>query len=331
MLTAASWTEARTLRRARDANWRAIADVGHLLRFRASTTRRPGAFVPVAIVFVGLTVVAMTLPNQVDGAGTATGYALDALVLLPTAMVAFLLISIVSAIASGGGRELLAREYAVAYPISPTTDHLGALLLAPLNIAWLLQAWFVLGATAYAMQTDRLAAAQIGMLLWLAAATAIGQVVAWTMEAIRRTHHGIFVVRGIGVAMAAVAVWLQLTGQLSAVLDSLSTQWLVLGLIGGFDARWVLTIGVELAILVAAVAIGAVPAHVAARRTPRDEVRVETGTHPARPTPGLAARRARPHRPRLDLAGGADATRHRGARDRARPGGAGRAGSTGAR
>ena len=44
-------------------------------------------------------------------------------------------------VASGGGRELLAREHGVAYPVSPTTDHLGALLLAPLNIAWLLQAW----------------------------------------------------------------------------------------------------------------------------------------------------------------------------------------------
>ena len=30
----------------------------------------------------------------------------------------------------GGGRELLSREHAVAYPVSPTTDHLGALLLA---------------------------------------------------------------------------------------------------------------------------------------------------------------------------------------------------------
>ena len=37
-------------------------------------------------------------------------------------------------VASGGGRELLARDPASIHPISPTTDHLGALVLAPLNI-----------------------------------------------------------------------------------------------------------------------------------------------------------------------------------------------------
>ena len=66
-------------------------------------------------------------------------------VLLPTAMAGILLISVVSAIASGGGRELVSREQGVAFPISPTTDHLGALLLAPLNISWLIQAWGLLG------------------------------------------------------------------------------------------------------------------------------------------------------------------------------------------
>jgi hypothetical protein len=130
-----------------------------------------------------------------------------------------------------------------------------------------------------------LPAAQIGMVVWLAAATALGQVVAWTMEAIRRTKPGIAIVRGLGLALAAVAVVLQLTGQLAGVLDSVSTQWLVLGLVNGFNDRWFLTVGVELVLLVAAVVLGAIPAHVAARRTPRDEVRVETGMHPARATP----------------------------------------------
>ena len=78
--------------------------------------------------------------------------------------------------ASGGGRELLARDPAQIHPVSPTTDHLGALLLAPLNIAWLLQAWMLLGVTAYALGTGSLAPAQIVVLLWLAAATALAQV-----------------------------------------------------------------------------------------------------------------------------------------------------------
>ena len=107
----------------------------------------------------------------------------------PTAMAGFLVLAIASAVASGGGRELLSREHGVAYPVSPTTDHLGALLLAPLNIAWLLQAWLLLGATAYgverrslARRPDRHAA------LDRRSPPRVGQVVAWTVEAVRRTR-----------------------------------------------------------------------------------------------------------------------------------------------
>ncbi len=71
---------------------------------------------------------------------------LDVAILLPSAMAGILALSVFSAVASGGGRELIAREKAVAFPISPATDHLGALIMAPLNIAWLIQAWVLLGA-----------------------------------------------------------------------------------------------------------------------------------------------------------------------------------------
>ena len=59
-----------------------------------------------------------------------------------------------SAIASGGGRELISREEAAPYPISPTTDHLGALVLAPLNIAWMIQAWLLLGSVSYSVPAN---------------------------------------------------------------------------------------------------------------------------------------------------------------------------------
>ncbi len=142
MRTAASWTEVR----------RAVSDVAYLIDFRTSTVRRPRAFAMGAAVFVGLTLAAATLPAMVEGAGTSKGHSLDAVVLMPTAMAAFMFLAIASSVASGGGRELLHREHAVIYPVSPTTDHLGALLLAPLNIAWLLQAWILMGITAYGVE-----------------------------------------------------------------------------------------------------------------------------------------------------------------------------------
>ena len=282
MRTVASLTEAHVFERARREVWRSVGDVRHLIHFRTAAVRRRSTFVGLGGVFVGLTAAAAVLPALSPHAGSAKGFALDALLVLPTAMAGLVLLAIVSAVASGGGRELLSREHAVCYPVSPTTDHLGALLLAPLNISWLLQAWLLLGTTAYAVDSKVLPAAQIGMIIWLAAATALGQVAAWTMEAVRRTRHGIALVRGFGLSLGILGVALQLTGNLTSLLDSLSTTWLVVGLVDGFSSRWALTIGVELLILVAAVAIGAVPAHVAARRTPRDELRVESGLHPAR-------------------------------------------------
>ena len=275
MPTAASWTEAR----------RATRDVGHLLAFRTSTVRRPRAFALSAAVFLGLTAAAAVVPALLDGAGTEKGYSLDARLLLPAAMAGLLLLAIASAVASGGGRELLSREHSVAYPVSPTTDHLGALLLAPLNIAWLIQAWVLLAATAYGVERSSLLAAQIGMLVWIALATAVGQVVAWSIEAVRRTTHGIAIVRTLGVVMAAVAVAVQLTGHLGNVLDALSTRWLVIGFVDGFGLRWLAAVALEVAVVVLAVVVGAVPAHLAARRAPRDELRVETGSYVARRLP----------------------------------------------
>ena len=166
--------------------------------------------------------------------------------------------------------------------------------------------------------------AEIGIVLWIVAATAVGQVVAWTVEAIRRTPHGIAVIRTLGVVLAAAAVMLQLTHHTAGLLDSLKTRWLVVGYVDGFGWRWAESIAVELALLVVAVVLGAVPAHLAARRAPRDELRVETGNHLARRPPALAAGHAGARRPRVGLARRTDAPRPRRPGDRSRRRRAGR-------
>lgn len=263
---------------------RAVRDVGHLLRFRVATMRRRSAARWLVLVFVALTVAAAVVPAFTPGAGDSAR-ATDLRVLLPTGLAAFLALAALSAVASGGGRELLARDHAVSLPVSPTTDHLGALLLAPLNIAWLLQGWLLLGSAAYALGPDGLAAAQVGILLWLAAATALAQVVAWSLEAVRRRAHGIGLVRDALALLVGAGVVLQVTGHVTAVLDRVPTVWVVVGLVDGFSWRWLLTVVALAALAVAAVVLGAVPAHLAARRAPRDELRVESEIHPARRVP----------------------------------------------
>lgn len=268
---------------------RSLADVATLVRFRARTAprRRTRAAAAGAIL---LTLGVALGPAWTPGAGTSAR-AFDLLLLLPTAMAGLLLVAIVSAVASGGGRELLPREPASVLPVSPTTDHLGALLLAPLNIAWLVQAWVLLGSAAHAVghrSVTTLAGLEAGLVLWVLLATAVGQVVAWTVEGLRRTAHGVPVVRSLAVLALATAVAAQMAGLLVRALDAAPTAPLFIGLIGAPGARfWTTAAGLVL-VLVATVALGAVPATWAARRLPLDEVAVETGHRRPRPLPRTA-------------------------------------------
>src|SRR5689334_2890271 len=173
--------------------------------------------------------------------------------------------------------------------------------MAPLNIAWLLQSWALLGATAYSLGPSFLWKIQPVMVLWLLAATSFGQVLAWTAETVRRGPFGIWIMRGLLVGFAAVALLVQLTGHVGDVLDRVPTQWMFThGLT--FDLGWFEVVGLLVALTVACT-LGQ-PAD-AARRA-EDRVRAAGG--PSGPEVRLA--RHGPARPRLRLALGADPTRH---------------------
>jgi hypothetical protein len=264
-----------TVRFSTRAELAAAADVGHLLRFRTGTVRRRVLFWWAVSVLFTVTAAIAIVPAFLPGAGDsdrATKFSL----LIPTGFAGLLALAIVSAVVSGGGRELLPREQAVAYPISPTTDHLGALLLAPLNIAWLLQAWGLLGSSAYAFGHGVLHTSIVVVLLWVATATAIAQVIAWTMEAVRRGPRGIVVVRSLAVVALLLGLGLHLSGRLTSILDRIPTIWFVVGGVDGVTWRWALTLFVEVVLLALAVVVGIFPAHLASRRTPRDEDRLES-------------------------------------------------------
>ena len=167
---------------------------------------------------------------------------------------------------------------------------------------------------------DRLIPAQLVMLLWLVFSTAArpggrlvgGDAAPWTTTASPSPG-------GCWCAWAALPAYVQLTHRAAQVFDQ-HPDHLVLRrrrrrvapvLVGDRGARagrrrW------------SPPPLGAVPAHLAARRMPRDEARMETDQHEPRPMPRTVLGTPDPHRPRLGLALGADAPRP--ARPRARPG-----------
>ncbi len=256
------------------------ADLGHLLRFRSQTVRRPRvAALAVAAVLV-VTVLLAVAPAWITGIPADRMSQVEDL--LPAGLAGFLLLGIGSSMGGGGGRELLPRDQAAIHPIGPITEHLGALVLSPLNLAWLLQAWTLFAATALVVGPDRLFGAQLVVLLWLFVATAVAQVVGWSVEGIRRTRHGVFIIRTATVVMALSLLAGQVAGKLDDLADALPTSALAESL-GG--SAWPLVAVLLVVLLVAAVGVGAVPARWALRLPPREELRVETGIHEARPAP----------------------------------------------
>jgi hypothetical protein len=267
---------------------RAVSDVGPLLRFRLAGLRgRARRAAPTALgVIASITLASAVLPAFVpeDQLGRR-----DVLILLPSLYLSVLVVSIVSSATSGGGRELLPRDSGVAFPVSPTTDHLGALLMAPLNIAWLLQCWAVLGATSYAVGgRPTLVLALVPVVLWLVAAAALAQALAWVIEWVRRGPRGVLVTRmAVGVAAVGAAAVVG-TGRLTAVLDRSPTLRIAGGVVDGMEGRaagWLRLVLGLLLVAVAAVVAGAWLAGRVARRPARDELRAESSPRPARANP----------------------------------------------
>ena len=266
----------------------AARDTSHLLRFRARTVRRRGPALVGLVVVLGLTVVFAPSPPRLAGAARGDlAAAVDRLVAglessLGLVFAGILLLSIGTAMSSGGGRELLSRSEAAIHPISPLTDHLGALVLSPINLAWLIQVWGLLASTAVVTSPDRLAGAQVVVLVWVVAATAMGQVVGWFVEGVRRTPHGVVLVRvGSGLVALLLGV-LHLTGLLRPLGDALPTTWVVETMA---TDRWFVAALALVAVALAAVWAGGIPARWALGLPPREELRVASGVHEARHVP----------------------------------------------
>jgi hypothetical protein len=264
----------------------AARDTGHLVTFRARTVRRRRASAFGLVVVLALTVVFAVGPSGFDVESVGSPAVERALASvqgnLGAAFAGFLLLAVSSAMGSGGGRELLSRSEAAVHPISPVTEHLGALLLAPVNLAWLVQMWGLLAVTALVAPSGGLLGAQVVVLAWVLAATALGQAAGWAVEGVRRSPHGVVVVRSVGGAVVVVLAGLHLAGLLGPLVRSLPTTWIAET---AQTPDWPLVVVLLLALAAAGVVAGARPAAWALGLPPREELRVQSGVHEARHAP----------------------------------------------
>ena len=267
---------------------KAVTDVVPLLRFRGAMLRgrsRRAAGLGMAVI-LAMTIASTVAPALIRSRPFPSS---EVALILPTTYLSVLVISVVSAIAAGGGRELLNREHALAFPVSPVTDHLGALIMAPLNIAWLLQIWSMLGVTAYVVgPSPWLVVAQIPVLAWVLVATSVAQVLAWGVEWVRRGPRGVLLVRLLALCSIGLLAWLIVTDRLVNLLDNSPTLAIALAVLAGARGDLVpwLVVVVELFCVAAgAVVCGALLNIAVSRRAPHEELRQETSTRRSRRHP----------------------------------------------
>jgi hypothetical protein len=211
--------------------------------------------------------------------------------LLPVVYLLFFVGAVVAAVASAGGRELVPRAQLVAYPYSPVTDHLGTLLLAPMNLAWILQALglaFLTGVVAPwgpgLLLTGAVAA------LWMAACTATAQVLAWLVELVRTARGGIWWLRAGMVLLVAGAVRSATADVLVQVLDRTPTRWVSDAAVlpdAGRPSAGVVAAGALALLAVAAVAAGAWLRTRLERRPAPEQGGRDTVTYPPRVLPAV--------------------------------------------
>ncbi len=265
-----------------------VDDVRALVLFRLDTISRGRLRLTVALVAVAA-VAAGSVLLPLRARGLNPGQEAAARLLLPAAFLGFLVTATLAAISSGGGRELIVRDNAVAYPVSPAVDHVGALLLSPLNLAWMLQALGLLALTSYAVPAgSSLTAGLVVTAAWVVASTVLAQALSWAVEWVRSLPRGPWVVRGVGLLVAGLVVSVVSTGHARGALDApLARRW-GLAVLAGTDGSW-LTWAARIGELVLIAGVGFVAgramATVLARRPRREETRSESRHWPRRPWP----------------------------------------------
>ena len=159
--------------------------------------------------------------------------------LAPTVFASFFALAVISPASSAGGTELFPSDQLVAYPIRARTVFASTVLLAPANLAWMINLLLLLGVTSYVSGSGpRIAFALLTALVYALAMTMVGQALAWWLEGVRQRKAGRWLVRGLAAVGVLTLVLLQVTHHLTDLLDRLPTKSIAVSAIKGAQGRW---------------------------------------------------------------------------------------------
>ena len=170
------------------------------LRWQMMRSRRTQAVLLLAPVLVALLLAAaIASPGRIDPDALTAALSAAA-----PSYLGFGLLAIIAPLTAGGGSEVMPASQLVAYPVRPATQFLGSLVLAPLNLVWVLQLVVLTAETTYLTLGDGSPARGAATTAaYVAACTAGGQALAWFVVGLRQSKRGRLLVR-CTVAIAAV-------------------------------------------------------------------------------------------------------------------------------
>ena len=217
---------------------------------------------PVGLVIAGLLSM-QTLPDDET---------LSLAVATPTFYVGFIVLAILAPLVSGGGYELYPPDQLVAYPIRPATAYRGTLVLAPVNLAWLINVIALFVVTGFAtgdlawVPTSR---SLVTVALFILAATVVGHTIGWLVMGFRQSRRG-RVVTNIGGVLALVAgFFIFWTDSVITLLDNSPTTRVVVGAYDGYNGEytsWLTVVAVLVLVVVVFMRFGDAVAGWALRR-----------------------------------------------------------------
>ena len=202
-----------------------------LLRLRWQMARAPG--LRLAIV-LGAMLVGYLLHLIVMSASTIDAPVLAAAIqITPSAFLGFSGLALIAPLTAGGGNEVVPPDQLLAFPVRPSTQFLGGLMLAPLNLVWMLQLLVLVALTAYLTIGGSFALGALTTGVFVVAITVFGQALAWTVVGLRQTRRGRRIVTAIGLALLGTVVAVVRAGVAGTALDASPTRRVVLAVISG--------------------------------------------------------------------------------------------------
>ena len=188
--------------------------------------------------------------------------AFDLTLVTPTLFLAFAVLAVIAPLAAGGGNELFPPEQLAAYPVRPSTVFAGSLLLAPLNLAWIVQVIILLASSSLLIRNNvvGMMAALFTSLAYIALITTLGQALGWAVMGVRQSRRGRVLVWIAATVTVLTFLVLWRADVLVKLLDASRTRWVIVtGLAESNQdiSRWVSGTALMLLLFIAAIPLGA--------------------------------------------------------------------------